>query len=617
MLFHSLRPLFGVAACLGAVAVTRASDALPPQPRFDLAKPVAQALTQVDEDGSVWARGPSWKAHFERGAVEFRALSTRREPPARAQFRLVSASVGSRELDLDREAPPILEGERVTYDRGGWLETYDLMSEGIEQSFVFLSLPEGGDLSIHIALETALCARAEASGLVLDRDERLGLRYGALHVVDAAGRRLSRASVLEGSEIVLRVPRAFLATASFPLVVDPLITTLAIDGGADVCTEPDVAFDATTSRWLVVYERAAGNEGDIISRRYDLNGVLLEELAVDISGDDTIEPAVANNNTANQFLIVWQKGTSALSLFQKIRARTRNAGSTVQGSIFNVTTVSANEERPEVGGSPNSGDDKYFVVWKTSVGFPIPDLGDVRGRSVSTAGVLGSIVDIDTRIGVQQTPAITKSCGPAGIWGIAYHFLPAIGAESPVLLAFVSKSGSLLATELEADTSGNHRVAEAPPSIAGDGRVFGVTWTELDASDRGSVIGSFVAFQNGLLSPLAGTINLSAVEPGVVGALSRKSGAIETDGLRFSYAYREQRPNNSDFDIFAATVDPITAAFAEGHVSLGASIFQDDEIALASTFGSNSPISSRCLAVWSRQPAAENFDVVGALYAQP
>jgi hypothetical protein len=87
--------------------------------------------------------------------------------------------------------------------------------------------------------------------------------------------------------------------------------------------------------------------------------------------------------------------------------------------------------------------------------------------------------------------------------------------------------------------------------------------------------------------------------------------------LRFTYVYREQRANSSDFDVFAATVDPITGTVVEGHVTLNASIFQDSQVEVASTFGSGGAPPSRCFAVWTRQPSSTDFDVMGAFYAQP
>ena len=599
-------------AALCTAAFASPSDPSVPQPQFDLASPRHSALTQLADDGSVWARGVGWKAHFQDSAVEFRALTAAGRAPRCARFRLDSVFVGSSRLEFDSAAVPIQEGQRITYDRGSLAEVYDLLPNGIEQSFVFSSLPAGGDVAIRIAVETSLCGRETGAGLSFESNGENSVRYGDTRIVDAAGRRLVQKSRLDGSDIVLRVPRAFLASASFPLVVDPLISILSVDAGVDICSHPDVAFDASTSHWLVAYEQAAGNEGDIISRRYDINGVLLEEVAVDISGDDTVTPSVANNSTSNQFLIVWTKLPGFLGLTQKIRGRTRAAASTSQGAIFNVTTTSANEKFPRVGGSPNAGDSKYLVVWQSSF---YTDGGDIHARTVSTSAALGPVLDIQTDTGFSFDPAVTKSCGPGGIWGIAYSNSPLLGGEIPVKLAFVSKNGSLIATELDADLSGNHRVG-FQAEIAGDGRVFAAIWSEPLVSNS-VMIGSFFAFQSGLLSGLAGTRNLTAFEPGANATLNHASGGIETDGLRFTYCYFEQRANSSDNDVFAATIDPITAAFSEGHVSLGASLFQDSLLALASTFGSGAALPSRCFAAWTRQPSGADFDVTGALYLQP
>src|SRR6185436_8810607 len=143
-------------------------------------------------------------------------------------------------------------------------------------------------------------------------------------------------------------------------------------------------------------------------------------------------------------------------------------------------------------------------------------------------------------------------------WGIAYVNTPFLGGN-PVTLAFVNRAGTLIATEIPADLSGQHG-SGFQPRIAGDGRVFGVTWFEF-AGSTSVMAGSFFAFQNSLLTSLAGTLGLSAIEPGATANRNHFTGAIETDGDRFTYTYTEQRANSADFDVFAATIDPITGAF--------------------------------------------------------
>jgi hypothetical protein len=118
------RAALGSALCSAAFAAPSDPSAL--QPAFDLSAPSPAALTQAAEDGTVWARGTAWKAHFTDSAVEYRAFGAGRQAPERAAFSLDSVSVGPRSIALDANVPPVLEGQRVTYDRGALSEVYDI-----------------------------------------------------------------------------------------------------------------------------------------------------------------------------------------------------------------------------------------------------------------------------------------------------------------------------------------------------------------------------------------------------------------------------------------------------------------------------------------------------------
>lgn len=99
------------------------------------------------------------------------------------------------------------------------------------------------------------------------------------------------------------MPAEYLAQAVAPLVIDPLILTLAMTS-SDVYDElqPECAFDATTGRWLVVWERyARGDDLDIAYR--------LVTLRSNLSGQDT--PAVASREgsagASRRFMVTWQE----------------------------------------------------------------------------------------------------------------------------------------------------------------------------------------------------------------------------------------------------------------------------------------------------------------------
>src|SRR5690606_34091117 len=152
------------------------------------------------------------------------------------------------------------------------------------------------------------------------------------------------------------------AAARYPLVIDPVILAVPVDGDGEDDEDPDVAFSTTSNTYLVVYEEVvASNDRDVIARRFDDDGTFLEEVAVDISSADTIDPAVAA--TSGQFLVVWNE-LGGLLTDNTIRARSRAASGTQQGAPFDVSTGARDEAHPDVGGSSSlSSPTPFLVVW--------------------------------------------------------------------------------------------------------------------------------------------------------------------------------------------------------------------------------------------------------------
>src|SRR5690606_2462437 len=188
----------------------------------------------------------------------------------------------------------------VVFDRGTLLERYDLALAEVEQSFVIPHRPGPGDLLLRLGGGTDLEYRGRDQGLRFEHPGVGDVRYGDVVVIDRRGRRWSFESEFVDGAVELRVPGAVLAAARYPLVIDPVILAVPVDGDGEDDEDPDVAFSTTSNTYLVVYEEVvASNDRDVIARRFDDDGTFLEEVAVDISSADTIDPAVAA--TSGQF----------------------------------------------------------------------------------------------------------------------------------------------------------------------------------------------------------------------------------------------------------------------------------------------------------------------------
>src|SRR5690606_37200942 len=74
--------------------------------------------------------------------------------------------------------------------------------------------------------------------------------YGRAMAIDAKGRRQDAPTILVDGTIVIRVPAEFVASASLPLVVDPIVGSLSIVASDQDVHSADAAWDASQNVWL-------------------------------------------------------------------------------------------------------------------------------------------------------------------------------------------------------------------------------------------------------------------------------------------------------------------------------------------------------------------------------
>ncbi|MBI3855818.1 MAG: choice-of-anchor D domain-containing protein, partial [Planctomycetes bacterium] len=125
--------------------------------------------------------------------------------------------------------------EHVVYRRGSVTEKYMLVNEGVEQIFVLDShlalLQREGDLTVTVALDSPLervqnrrSAGAREDSLEFrDADGTSVLTYGGATAIDARGHRRSLTYEVRGNELAMVLDAEFLASARFPLTIDPTI----------------------------------------------------------------------------------------------------------------------------------------------------------------------------------------------------------------------------------------------------------------------------------------------------------------------------------------------------------------------------------------------------------
>lgn len=464
-----------IALLLSAVL---SSPAPRPDPQDGLRRPDPGALDvdarvfhDVDEQGDLWARGARWKMRFgAEGAIFLPLFGPGQERHHPLALSPASARLGSLELLFDRTAAPLRDGDRVSFDRGPLLEVYDLASAGVEQSFVFPVVPRGGDLSLTLETGSDLDGEQDPEGGVELRHPLGRLAYSQAVAVDGLGRRLPLETRLAGSALEIRVPSAFLALAQEPLVIDPLLSVTELEGSTYVDWNPDVSFDASKQRWLVVWERlVTGTDSDVLYKLLNDAGAVISSGFLNLDAERWINPAVANLSSVNVFYVAAEVPVSPAGWAIKGRVLSASAApGSAGGTVHQLSQTGipppgfkklpVYSRNPMVGGDPSvdGAHGAFCVVWGEQVG----SATGIRFRRVDGKGnPLGAEAALLSGTGnVAFSPAISAS-NDAAEWTVVYNQYTAAGQR--LVLARIGWDGAITGAPaiLTASAAGKLRVS--------------------------------------------------------------------------------------------------------------------------------------------------------------
>lgn len=345
----------------------------------------ARVLHDEAGDGQLLARGATWKAAFGRGGVTF--VPRLPGAPCSRPFSLhfVALRVGGCEVQVARDAAARRTGDRVVFDRGGVREIYDLATDHVEQSFVVDTLLPG-DVELELDVATDLVEDANEPGLQF-RCPFGGVTYSEAFVVRGA-ERTAIATTFTGRSLRLRVPAELRGDG--PLVIDPVLGTQTSSALGDNL-RPDVAFDATNQRYLLVWENEFTlTDHDIISEIFDVTGQPIANTvrAIEIGLSDAKHPAVAALDDADRFLVVFDLADPQHGNRRMIYGRTREAtGALTAGTYIPISNpaLPGDNTHPDVGADSGTGagDHDWLVVWNNQ---PAANDGDVMGRLIMASG---------------------------------------------------------------------------------------------------------------------------------------------------------------------------------------------------------------------------------------
>lgn len=367
-------------------------------------------------DDTLWAHGRAFKARFLQGGLEFTPALV--EAPGSMPVTFGFDRVHRGGPALPTESPSRSHaGLRVEYDRGAVTERYDVSAAGIEQSFVLRELPLGtGDLVVEVGLTTALTVAPRGDGLGLELADVGGLTIGGVTGIDANGDRVAGSLHYDRGTLELRLPAAFVDRAALPLTIDPLIGNVFAAYTSNFNDrDPDVAYDATTNTYLVVFERRfSATDTDIHGQRVSSSGGLLGgRVYIQTASTNEYDPVVANVNVRDHFVVVYTRAND-------IVARSVDASDGTVHLQHDIAVGSDVEWAPDVAGEATTVDDEAVCVWWNQTTNSIM----AKQITVGTTGQLGSFgltTLYQSNSITPRFPRISKSGGDLGILCVAFE----------------------------------------------------------------------------------------------------------------------------------------------------------------------------------------------------
>lgn len=494
-------------------SVTAQAQPESPALAWDGVVPIHDGYIGTSEVREPHAAGASYKVWFGPQMTFVPYLGVERSESVLWSFMLESHGPEGRQATIDRESIATHHSEtRFEYRfgaRGELRECYDVLAQGLEQTFVLTEPPAlgGGDgfytLCGRVDTGLAVAPRGFKHAAVdyVDSDGAAVLRYGAATVIDASGEALKIETAVERGQLRLRVPERWLETARYPVVVDPLLGTVGIAGLSGIGIS-DVVYDDANNQFLAVYARAVSStDRDVYAVLTD--GALGSRQVVfsDLSSADSPIPAVATAGPSQDYLVAFSTRGATLSRI-RYTILPSNITSFQSGSVGLPTTSGQHFWRPDVGGSRLTGSPQWVITAQfDQVTGRLQDTGRSRvwAQFVSPGGV-GTAVFLTSAVIDADHPSVNKARSPSDVgWAVAWQAL--VGVDDQIEAAIVSPSSGVGA-RWQSPNSSQSRIG---PRVAGSGGRYLVAYAMTGTSSnllQGNAVGA--QRLDGQLNPVGG-----------------------------------------------------------------------------------------------------------------
>lgn len=473
---------FAAAPLLGPAAASGQQIADPTDPTAcELLVPIHTAEADVGVPYGIWGAGSTYKASFHAGATFVPLLGTAFPHNLPFAWRTSSVRAGTEELVV-QEPQLTWTATRAEYDLGLVVEAYDLRRDGLEQTFVLRGAPGGsGGLEIRGAITTPLHADAVGDAhqalRFCDDQGRHIVTYGAATAIDARGRRMAMTTRFADGEVVLRLDGAWLATAAFPVVVDPLLGTGDVVTGAQR-TEVDVVQQSLSvgqSIWIAFVVAASLVDKDVYVYRWSQGGMLGGQAYYDVTSSwstSGVQCAIAD--VVDRAVVVFDRQFSG-SQARSVRFHAHDVNDLTANTSFGTIAATDNAWRPDVSGiflNPVMPV-QALVVWQQEPNgggaFAETNGSDIWGCYVDlVAGSASAPFAIAaTALNDHERPSVNpRSAGDIDGFRVAYQVYNTLGVNDDwdVAVRAVDTQGNVSAAVLLDDASPDHKMA---PVIAG------------------------------------------------------------------------------------------------------------------------------------------------------
>ncbi len=565
-----------------------AAASLAAQPTPTTAEPPPHAARDAIADAcGIWSEEVGLAGGGPDYSVEFTSSGARFVPALPAEAELHAIEVGLVQLrrgertvaSWGSDSKPARAGDRRVHYRhtARVTETFEVRSDGLKHAVELAARPPGdGDLVALVRVGSTLAAppagRCDA-GLALRARPGVGVDIGRAVAVDATGRRWPMAMAWRDGLLELRLPAAAVEAAAFPLELDPLISTVFSISATAGDTEPDIACNARSGRYLVVWSRRlAATSAEVRGLIVDPSGAPLTGL-LRIDANNTAlstSPTAAFVAQSGRFAVVWQEAASPFGPWDLWVRGVEGDGQ--RSIIVQVTQASAQDVEPALGSEVTVVDDDVVLVWTR------PGEG-VRGAQIQLRLNFPTVISppmvLSDSLLVADPGAgdacISRSGGVLGRFVVAWR-----SSAGDVGARLFDRDLAALSPATTVTTSG----LASTPAVDGDGRSFVLVYRELSlpTSLSGDVIGTPLSWNGSRL--LAAAPVAIAANPTV----DERTPAVAWLGTKYLIAWSREGVGFLDYDLRLRAFSPACAACGDEAVVGSAVGAYDAHPAIASEF---------------------------------